>query len=227
MFRKKFIPDAEQDGGGVKKHPRDSLASLLLKLASGHGYNESLNIRGQDGTFLPETNVLALASYATTPERYLPGKSDFVGLMSMLGIDPELIANEPMRMQLSNSRPTPQLPPRSPSMPTLYPQATVTPPAEMPELTLMRPPPPLILMEPRVSIPPLVSRNTPESMVPPRPVVKPRIRRVTRQANETELQPHEMSLPEIVTPNVPTKRGSEQNNVSKRFGYQAYDSDND
>lgn len=256
MFKRKFIPD-DQEGGGVRRATRDALPSLLLTLASGHGYNEALNIRGRDGTFLPETNVLALAGYAVTPERFLPGKSDFVALLTSLHVDAELIANETMRLQMTGSQPSrrPKSPPRppSPSMPVLQSIPPVNPPADMPRATLMVPPPPLQgpFNEPilpsapppqhgtKTPAPPPLQGPFPSISIPPlipraqpESLIPPRpVAKPTarRVRHKTTLQPHEIPLPDDeTTPNVQTKRKSESSHKSeKRFGYRGYDSEDE
>src|SRR5690349_11055664 len=108
-----MVPYEQQTGGGEIMHVQPSiepmkkgnkikdhalerqkrLLSIVLKLAEVKRYNNHLEIRRRDGTFMQNTDLIALLLQAVTPGRILLGQQEFVDLLREARVDPELVAN--------------------------------------------------------------------------------------------------------------------------------------
>ena len=185
--RRSFIPDGEQEGGGVRQQNiKNSLLEVLLKLASVHGYNLERQIRGRSGDYMTGTDVALLTSYTLQPDKLIRGKQEFVQLLLQAGVSPGLIVNENMKIFLPGASESPpaQPPPPPPaptvpqptppgtpqSLPQSVPQSSVTPSEprviyNMPSLQGPFPetPPPVTRKRgrPRVNLPPPPPLNGP------------------------------------------------------------------
>lgn len=202
MIKKMFVADAEeQKGGSIRKSVKTGLPQLLLKLADADGYNSSNEIRGPDGRFVSDTDVLKLATLACTPDAYIKGKKEFGLLLAQHGIERSSVLNDNIRRYMTGAD-TPKTLSRPPS-----------PSDESCSRSVEEPPQPI------PSPPPVTHRSG---------TVVRRIRRMPPPLIETRA-PHEIPLPEPVA-NVPTKRRheEEQHDIEKVFardGYEAYSDD--
>ena len=200
MIKKTFVADdmGDQEGGGaIAKKTKEGLPQILLKLATANGYNHANNIRGPNGAFVPDTDVLRLAVYACTSERYLKGKKEFAMLLSQVGVDSGSVANETIRRRMIQ----PLSP--APSVEEVNDQrGPNTPPSAS---TALPPPPPLTYHGP----------------------VPRRIRRVAAPRPEPDPDPLDQPLPEpVANVSTKRVRDDDDNIIEKRFaanGYRTYD----
>jgi hypothetical protein len=93
----------EQKGGGDRTHTITRLKSLLLiilKIARINGYDDETRIRGSDGNFIENSNLITLLDYVTSGGKRLVGEEEFFELMKKANVPPELILNENARLKL-------------------------------------------------------------------------------------------------------------------------------
>ena len=201
MIKKTFVADeiGDQEGGGaIAKKTKEGLPQILLKLATANGYNHANNIRGPNGAFIPDTDVLRLAVYACTSERYLKGKKEFAMLLSQVGVDSGSVANETIRRRMIQPLS------RQPSVEEVNDQSIPGPHTATTASAAFPPPPPLTYHGP----------------------VPRRIRRIAAPRPAPDPDPLDQPLPEPVA-NVSTKRTRDDDNIiEKRFaanGYRTFD----
>ena len=156
-----FVPQEEQvneteitGGGGetansIRRYAAErqrKMLNVVLRIATFGGYDEKGRIKSADGSFIDESDIVPLLSYALSPGRQVKGLDHFVNLLARAGVDPSDILNVNVRelliKRLSNSsysHPRSTTPPSEP-----HETEELTPePAELP------PPPPLKLMVPQ------------------------------------------------------------------------------
>lgn len=86
----------------IDKETVKRILKVCLLLAKINGYNESYNIRGRDGKFLDETNVIDLIEKIESEDSQIAGEDDFILLLSEANVPPELIVNERIKLKVSN-----------------------------------------------------------------------------------------------------------------------------
>lgn len=207
MIKKTFFPDSvEQTGSGIRKTSvKAAFPQIILKLASSGSYDLNQNIKGRDGHFIPETDVSQLTAYAISHEPYIKGKKEFADLLTRIGVDPALVANETIRRRMPGGGDS--------STPLDFSRPHETPP-----------PPPRNLPPPE----PPFSQAAP----PPSPsygdqvVVRRRKQPQPRKVGIRETSPLPQDIPLPDTPNEPTKRKSDNSQPGyKKVAYDPYDTD--
>lgn len=73
---------------------------IILSLASIRGYDQSYRIRNSEGKFIKNSNIANLLEHAMKPQRRLVAENDFINLLREANIDPELILNDNIKVQL-------------------------------------------------------------------------------------------------------------------------------
>ena len=125
------------------------MLNVVLRIATFGGYDEKGRIKAADGSFIDESDIVPLLSYALSPGRHVKGLDHFVDLLARAGVDPSDILNVNVRelliKRLSNSS---YSLPRSPTPPT-EPHETEELSSLSPEEPILPPPPPLKLMVPQ------------------------------------------------------------------------------
>lgn len=76
------------------------ILKIALKLAKINGFNEDLNVIGEDGIFINESNLAKLLNVTQTKIRKLRGMNELIKLLFQVKIDPELIINEMVKQKL-------------------------------------------------------------------------------------------------------------------------------
>jgi len=95
---------SSQNGWG-SKHAFQNIHLVIrtvLKLALINGYDSEGRIRGTNGEFIPNSNLLDLLNFAMTRGKNLKGTDEFVKLLLEAGIEPDWIINENIRSLLLN-----------------------------------------------------------------------------------------------------------------------------
>lgn len=80
------------------------LVSIVLKLASYGGYDEDGRIFDENGTPVPQSDVVALLLHALSPGRNVSGLDAFVSLLHRANVPPDLIINGNVKQMLYNMR---------------------------------------------------------------------------------------------------------------------------
>ena len=132
----------------IRKYAADrqrKLLSVVLKIASCDGYDETGRIRGPHGEVIESSDIISLLLHALSPGRTIHGLEAFVDLLARARVNPDDIINANVRALLMKR-----------AARVTYPQAerphVHRQPAEVVEEELMSPeippPPPLRLMVP-------------------------------------------------------------------------------
>lgn len=87
------VKSVKQSGGGKKNTSIRSVASIVLRLARINGFNEEHQIKGPDGRFMQNTDVLDLINYALKPGRTVNGLEAFISLLRSAKVPVSLIRN--------------------------------------------------------------------------------------------------------------------------------------
>src|SRR5260370_29058365 len=145
----KIGSDNVQTGSGVDSVVR--IIRMVLQLAQIKAFNENFNIRGDNGEYIPNTNLAKLLSLTQHRVRSQKGVPEMIKLLYEAKIDPNLILNEVIKAKLiemnngkndgtNNIRPEspgiPEIKPQSPGIPEIQPQSPGIPEIqhEMPKL---------------------------------------------------------------------------------------------
>jgi len=78
-----------------------NLARIVLKLAAVNAYNEHDQLKHDDGTYMSDTDIADLLSYATTPTRSRKGVEQFVNRLHEAGVAPIMIPNSQVKQMLA------------------------------------------------------------------------------------------------------------------------------
>ena len=109
----KFAKRVVQSGGAldlstprralpIRKNTKSlNLARIILKLASVNAYNEREELKHDDGSFMTDTDIADLLSYATTPTKSRKGVEQFVNRLHEAGVSPNLILNSQVKQMLA------------------------------------------------------------------------------------------------------------------------------
>ena len=76
------------------------LLKVILKLAQIDGYDSLGRIRGQDGSFVSNSNIIHLLMHAMRTGRVLVGEAEFVKLLIEARVEPELLVNDNLKAKL-------------------------------------------------------------------------------------------------------------------------------
>ena len=101
----KFAKRVLMKGGSLKKKKSSkqiNIARILLKLAFVNGYNEKEEILKDDGTFIPNSDVIDLTTYALTSSKTRKNIDAFVDLLHKAGVAPVMITNSHVKQMLSH-----------------------------------------------------------------------------------------------------------------------------
>lgn len=101
---------------------------ILARLARVDGFNDALEIRAKNGSFLSGSNLVLLLWHALAAEREVKGLEDFVALLREARVQPEWINNANVRAKLSGATPAP----RRQTTQTPPPQSQTVPPPPLP-----------------------------------------------------------------------------------------------
>ena len=74
---------------------------MVLKLSQINGFNDNFNIRGNNGEFIPNTNIAKLLSLTQHRVRSQKGVSELINLLYEAKIDPNIIQNEGIKSKLN------------------------------------------------------------------------------------------------------------------------------
>lgn len=78
------------------------LIKVILRLGAYEGYNENNEIKCQDGSFLPSSNIEVLLVQALTPGNPVKGEEEFIELLHSANVSPALIINKNIKHRLEN-----------------------------------------------------------------------------------------------------------------------------
>jgi hypothetical protein len=81
---------------------------VILKLAKIDGYDAIGRIKGLNGEYMDNTDIIALLINAMTPGRVLKGQERFIELLREAKVEPELIMNDNVRYKLLKPLPAAQ-----------------------------------------------------------------------------------------------------------------------
>ena len=73
---------------------------IILKLARSVGYDQDLRIKLKNGKYLEKSNIVDLLTHAMSVGKVLYGENEFIELLALSGVNPELVINENVRMKL-------------------------------------------------------------------------------------------------------------------------------
>jgi hypothetical protein len=73
---------------------------IILKLARIDAYDTNGHIKGEDGSFMQNSDIIHLITHVMTPRRLLIGEAEFINLLHKAGVEADLIANDNVRSRL-------------------------------------------------------------------------------------------------------------------------------
>ena len=88
--------ETKRKGNFIQDRARDrqkKLITIVLKLAAIQGYNEKCEIKLNDGSYMPNTNIVELISHTLAANRAINGINQFVDLLKSAGVTEDLINN--------------------------------------------------------------------------------------------------------------------------------------
>jgi hypothetical protein len=83
-----------------KSSRQTNIIKIAVLLANNGAFNGNLQIKKDDGSFNEESDIFKLLNYTQTKVRSIAGMSDLVKQIKLANIDPELIINESIKLNL-------------------------------------------------------------------------------------------------------------------------------
>lgn len=153
-----FSPVESMTGGGVdiepvkkpanviKRYARErqhKFLKIILRLAAINGYDEEGRIKLADGTYMSQSDIVALLQHALSPGRNISGMNEFIALLREAKVSPDLLINETVKSMLlghSNQKvqKAPEIPQKAPEIKYSSPIPT---PVPSPDPTPVKQPP--------------------------------------------------------------------------------------
>lgn len=97
----------------IKAHAMNrqrKLLSIILKLAKVDGYNDNLQIKGANGSYLEKSDIVRLLLWSVSQDKFMYGLNEFVDLLKKAGVTSEDVLNENLKARLSGSTASTNIP---------------------------------------------------------------------------------------------------------------------